>query len=42
MEKLKKENLKVNTQFRTWKSGKNWLYSSAVIAFILVGALELN
>ncbi|UTG80301.1 KxYKxGKxW signal peptide domain-containing protein [Lactococcus lactis] len=40
MEKLKKENLKeVNTQFRTWKSGKNWLYSSAVIAFILVGAL---
>lgn len=40
MEKLKKENLKeVNTQFRTWKSGKTWLYSSAVIAFILVGAL---
>ncbi|MGF2993943.1 bacterial Ig-like domain-containing protein [Lactococcus lactis] len=40
MEKLKKENLKeVNTQFRAWKSGKTWLYSSAIIAFILVGAL---
>ena len=34
------ENVHVHENFRTWKSGKQWLYASSVLALIVaVGAI---
>ncbi len=31
------ENVHVHENFRTWKSGKQWLYASSVLALIVAG-----